>query len=296
MKYCMYILSGRDKCLPRCLKAYYQFVNYDCPVYIFYFDDLYSEKYQNRIKRRFPKKDIRFSSVKTQIPEHIDESELFYNRTYLPYVETQFKKNRINFLHMCAFLSNPLKYTNGLLEEYDYIGHFDDDLLWLKPVKVNCFEVLKQNNLLFGSMNLTQPVKYGEHQGRIDTTQHLAEFTINFLKQNNIVPKKQWLKTLMKLPTEEAERYLHAHMIGPNNNVYRTDMFRTDEYQLWINAVEEFGGALKYRWGDIETLIIFFDIFYNEDVYDFKFRQQKCHNPGGLKHIQGKVKTSIKNK
>ena len=40
-----------------------------------------------------------FNQVDYKIPDHIDEKDLFYNRTEIPYVKKSFSKNRLGFLH-----------------------------------------------------------------------------------------------------------------------------------------------------------------------------------------------------
>ena len=51
MKVCIHIISSRVKCLKFSLESFYKHFNsnYDIPVYIYYFDDIYSENYINDI-------------------------------------------------------------------------------------------------------------------------------------------------------------------------------------------------------------------------------------------------------
>ena len=92
----IYMLSSRVLILEQCLLNLYKNWNnkYDYPVYIHYFDNIYSKEFINKIKNNISKK-IFFYQIDYKVPEHIDEKELFYNKVEIPDVKSFSKKIRL---------------------------------------------------------------------------------------------------------------------------------------------------------------------------------------------------------
>ena len=69
--------------------------NYNYPVYVHYFDDIYdSIEFRNDILQSCPQNVI-FKSVPYKTPDFLREDEVYYNRQDLWYVNTKrFTKNR----------------------------------------------------------------------------------------------------------------------------------------------------------------------------------------------------------
>ena len=120
----VYILSSRTDSLKKALELFYENWNnqFQYPIYIYHFDDIYSEEFITDVKNGV-NENIEFIQIDYGVPSHIDESELFYNRRYLQYVQTSFPKSRLGYLHMEHFSSNFHKYgekgcVGKELEEY----------------------------------------------------------------------------------------------------------------------------------------------------------------------------------
>ena len=102
---CIYILSGRHNVLEECIERLYDFYNnkYDFPVYVYYFDDIYtSSKVAKKLEHKYK---IRFISQPTKIPSHINHKDLYFNKNY-NYVKRSFGPERLNYLHMNDFVTN----------------------------------------------------------------------------------------------------------------------------------------------------------------------------------------------
>ena len=84
---CVHILSGRVKCLKYSLESFYQYYNnkYDYPVYVYYFDPLYSDYYINDIHSTIGK-NIHFIELDYSLPNHINKSELYMPLTPIFFV------------------------------------------------------------------------------------------------------------------------------------------------------------------------------------------------------------------
>lgn len=89
----IYLLSSRILLLEKCLTNLFENWNsqYNYPVYVHYFNDIYSNKFIEKIKNKISK-NIFFHQIDYELPTHIEEKDLFYNRTEIPYVKKSFPK------------------------------------------------------------------------------------------------------------------------------------------------------------------------------------------------------------
>ena len=204
---CINILSSRHKCLPLCLKSFWDMYNhkYNYPVYVHYFDDIYDSEELRKNIREFSKCDIRFISIPYETPKWIPENELFYNRRDLWYVNTgQFTKSRKGYLHMTNFYNNIYKYPKTELHKYDYILQFDDESQWLKEIPYDFFEVIEKREELAGALKVTHAKNKRPHQGNFDCRVGMWEHCKNYIKNNNIIPKSKLIKDLLDDPPADV--------------------------------------------------------------------------------------------
>ena len=234
---CIVYISSRNRCVEHSLKSLWDMYNknYDYPVYVHYFDDIYdSIDVQKRITRHNKQKVI-FKKVPYRTPSFIAESDLYYNRTNLWYVARSFPIQRKGYLHMCNFTSNMYGYENTELHEYDYIMTHDDEAGYEKPIQKDPFEIIANQKEYIGAYDVGQRLKNGHpHQGHKDTRVGLWEFTKNFLLQNNIKPSSKILQSLLEDP--EAETRYH-YIKWCDTYVIKTEVFKTSLWKKWINAV-----------------------------------------------------------
>jgi len=284
---CINILSSRTQCLPLCLESLWDKWNYryNYPVYVHYFDDIYDDENLRKSIILKSKSDIRFISVPYKTPSHVEESEMFYNRKELWYVNTgQFSISRKGYLHMCHFYNNLYKYPNTELHKYDFMLSIDDESMFLKEVPYNFFEVLNNQPNKSGAIKLTDPKFKPPKQGALDTRVGMVEFVKNYITNNNIQPKCEFISTLMNC--KEPEKHFHQNLIVADSWVFETKIFESKEWKNWADTVNRSGGIYKYRWGDTELNVLFFLIHYGEMPYDFKTVDEGYHNQGALRHIQ----------
>ena len=109
MKSCIFLISARKDKLKKCLEYvnlhYNKYYNND--ILIFYHGDKYDNKdFRRDIKKINTKTNYSFHKLECRIPNNIDESELFYNRTNIEYVKTSFPKEREGYLHAIYFMNN----------------------------------------------------------------------------------------------------------------------------------------------------------------------------------------------
>lgn len=283
MKRSINIISSRYMCLSHCLKSLWDNFNnekgYDVNVY--YFDDIYDNKEFVRFNNSYGQK-VNFINIDYKTPEFLKEEELFYNRKDINYARN-FGIRRKGYLHMCHFTSNMYGYPNTDLDKYEMIMTHDDESGYDKKMIEDPFEVMENTKEFIGAFKTGKRLKNGNpHQGHLDTRIGLWEFTKNFLKVNNVVPKNKELKSL--LTDENAEWNFHF-LDWCDTYVIKTEVFETEIWKKWIKAVNENGGIYKYRWGDNEIISIFANII-QEKIVDLNYVETGYHNQGKFRSIQ----------
>ena len=282
---CIHIISSRTKCLFGSLSSFYEMFNnkHDYPVYVHYFDDIYdSKEYQDHVHEQISS-NIKFISIPYKTPEHIKEEELFQNRNDLWYSRTQFPPERKGYLHMCHFMSNFYGYPDTEFEQYDYAMSLDDESIFVKEVPYDFFDVMENRPEDMGALKVLDQRKKPPHQGNFDTRVNLWSFIQDYLKKYNVEPKSEFLKNLLDDPN--SEKNFHFYPVC-DSYVIKLKMFETPEWKQWIDAVNEYGGIYKYRWGDNDINSLFYLIHYDHPVYDLKTVDEGYHNQGGLRHLQ----------
>lgn len=283
---CIVYISSRNKCIAKSLKSLWDNYNknYDYPVYVHYFDDIYdSIGTRQSIIGECPQKVI-FRSVPYKTPSFLKEEELFYNRSDLWYVNTgRFKKNRKGYLHMCHFTSNMYGYENTELHKYDYIMTHDDEAGYSKNLLIDPFDIIKNQPYDIGAFMVTKRLKNGHpHQGHYDTRVGLWDFTKSFLIDNQIQPKSPILKSLLN--NDKAEELYH-YIKWCDTYVIKTQIFKSELWMKWIEAINSSGNIYKYRWGDNE-IITLFCYMVQDSIYDFDLVKTGIHSQDMFRNIQ----------
>ena len=195
---CVHILSGRVKCLKISLESFYKYYNYkyDYPVYVYYFDPLYSDYFINDIHSTIGK-NIHFIELDYSIPKHINKSELFMYRNN-DYAQNEFGSHRIGYLHMINYFVNYYNYPQTKFKDYKYSLSFDDDTLFLKEIEFDIFKVLKENNSLMGSINVTNR-NLPANQRTLDTREKQFEFVQYYIQKYKIEQNTIEFKSLLDI-------------------------------------------------------------------------------------------------
>jgi hypothetical protein len=268
-KAAIFIISGRKEILHTTLVFFFKNWNnnYNYPVYVHTFGKIFSEQEKQKIKKDISS-NIFFYEIKPEIPAHINDRELFYNRKYNNYVVKNFSKKRLGYLHMCYFASNITSFgkTGCLVKElknYDYLMRIDDDSLVKKKINFDLFDKLKKYPLA------TARLKISNRKDYLLVRENLLNFLKNFLISKRIKIRNSILAEAIK---KNDENYLLRipYSLG-NFDLYNMRIVKTSLFKEYIKKVNFFGGQYKYRWTDIEIINLFFYAFYNKPIYNFKF-------------------------
>lgn len=281
---CISYISSRENCIGNSLKSLHDNFNYKYkyPVYVHYFDDIYSHPDLLKSAHEQIGDYIQFIKIDYNTPKHVKNEDLFFNRD-LWYVHNHFSVHRTGYLHMCHFVSNMFEYPNTKFHEHDYVMVHDDEAGYNSELPYNPFEILSEREEFLGSFKSGQRLRDGKpHQGHLDTRIGLCELTVNFLKKNNITPKNKKLLNLLDSDTAESDFHF---LDWCDTYVLKTSMFKTDIWKLWIKEVNESGGIYKYRWGDNEIISLFAH-FVQEEIFDFKAVEEGYHDLGKYRRLQ----------
>jgi menaquinone-dependent protoporphyrinogen IX oxidase len=277
----IFTLSSRTKCLPICLKSLYKYYNhkYDYPVYVYYFDNIYSKAYIDNIHNTI-NNNIHFHQIDYGIPKNINKNELFmYRRNQYA---RSFSINKMGYLHMIHFFVNSYKYPGTHMHKYDYCFHFDDETLFKKEIPYDIFSKLNENNMLTGSLNCTYWPESGATQRHKDTTEFLFEFCNYYIKKYNIKRDTKQFKAF-----SDKKSFYSNNIRLTDSQVFTTKFLKSKEWQQWIMEVNNVGGIYKYRWGDHQLFAMFYAIHFDEEVFDYKLtKNTEYMDCGALRYIQ----------
>lgn len=283
MKYnaCIQFISSRDKCLKRALETLYRHFNnkYDYPVYVYYFDNIYSNFDYRRDIHKSISENIHFIQVPYKIPEHVKEEELFYNRTNLDYVRRNFPRTRKGYLHMCDFNCNVFTYPNSRLSEFDYVINMDDEGGFVRDYPVNLIGKLDFIHEDMAAFTTGKRLKNGKpHQGHLDCRIGLWETTKEFIdKYNLLCPELEELYN-----NKDQLHYLEYS----DTYVFNTKIYKTEIWKNWIDHINASGGIYKYRWGDNEIYSIFCYLVNGHPIIDLEVVMKGYYNQGLFRLIQ----------
>jgi hypothetical protein len=273
----IYLLSSRTRLLYKCLDNLFKNWNnkYQYPVYIHYFDNIYSDSFIKKIKDKISK-EIHFIKINYKIPDNLKESELFYNRKYNRYVREQFPKKRLGYLHMERFVTNITSFgqigcLSQDLEKYDYLMRIDDDSNFKKLINYDLFDVMSKCN--FATGYIWNNVSWRE----ISTREGLWDFYKTYINKYKVKPINP---ILMKSIIDNNEKNMHSlEWSAGNLNLYNMRYFKkSKEWKQYLDELNKFCGDYKYRWGDIETIGLFAYTFLTEPLIDLKLKDKNLYN------------------
>ena len=271
------ILAARIPLLEKVLnKLYYNWnINFNYPLYIHTFGKLISEKKQQEIKKKF-KNQIFFCEVNPAYPDHIPEKELYYNRTYLNYVNKAFPKKRSGYLHMCYFKTNITKFGNKgcldvRLQKYDKLMFYDDDNELKVKIDYDLFDLSSDYPIVTGFLT-----KRSGDQEMKDVTENLWLFYSKFIKDNNINPKNKILRDAIK--TDDSNAIYDLAYTSGAFEIFNLKLINNNFWNLYLDQANKFGGNYKYRWGDMQVTNLFVRTFFEKPILNLDLIQKEILN------------------
>jgi hypothetical protein len=216
---------------------YQQFPYYD--ILIFH-DDLTASD-RTRMQAYVPKMKLTFIEIEFEIPKHLKPP---YRPAPLPRVpHCAPNTSTIGYRHMIMFhstwihqyLFNP---SHGF-SDVEYILRLDDDSSFSTPIAYDIFQMMKENNLLYGFVSTLQ-----DDPGCV---RGLWNFTWDFLK-NTSAPSRY------HIPDANLDYFRHhwyeGNVIYNNFELSHVSIWKSRLWKDYMAAVDQSGRVYADRWGD----------------------------------------------
>ncbi len=279
----IYMLSSRKDNLYDCIKSLYECWNnnYDYPVYIHYFDQIYDD---SDFQKKFYdiSNNIYFKSIKYRIPFSIKYRDLFFNRQYLNYVKNSFSEDRLGYLHMEYFVSDIYNFGKiGVgckeLKKYDFLMRIDDDIKFNNPIEFDLFEKTKGHPIATGHAWSRTEEELKNNNDYFDVRENLYSFIKEYVFENNIHVENNKLRQSIE---NNKEILMHTLKWSAGNlNIYDMKYFNNLIFKKYISKINKYGGAYKHRWGDQEILGLFNYIHYDIPLLDLNLQKNNLYEP-----------------
>ena len=272
MNSCIFLISARKNLLKECLTkldSNYN-KNHNYPVIIFYHGDRYdNENFRESIREINPNTEYRFHSIIPQIPDHIEEKDLFWN------LSNNYARNfrgRLGYLHANYFWNNFMNFPE--LNEFDYLMRIDDDSWFKEPLEIDFFDELDNQKGYFGTGFTWN--HFGPNH--LDTREQLFNWIKYYVEKYDVDVKNQQLRKSLDGPQDNSEFHTLKWNCG-NLNVYNRKMFETDTWKQYLAEFNELAGGYRYRWGDCEVIGLYAYMYLDNPLIDFRLRDQGLYSP-----------------
>lgn len=246
----------------------------DLKIYAYSFRDSFPPKIKKQLESQINNFELKY--IPKKIPSHISEKDLYYNKKNIDYVRKSFPKSRVNFLHMCHYMSDPSLIQDVL--KYDLKIQFDDDSWFHKYPNISLVNILHDKNKEIFTGNT---FSYDYEKAK-QTTEQLFETVKIFCKKYNITPKNELLRTAIEKNNEKL--FYELKFASGNFNIYKTNFFTKKSWYKYILHMKKAGGIFKYRWGDHEVIGIYGYLFYKDPIEDLNLLEGSIyeHKPSFL--------------
>ena len=275
-KACVCILSARTDMLPVCLKHYCQHTKERHDLYIYQFGNRYSDNIKQKIKDIYGT-NVQFITIHPEVPPEIPDSEMFYNRKYNQYARSKFPKSRLNYLHMCSFLSWGL-FDRPEVKNYDFVIRFDDDSWFKKPFGFSLIDKFTEEEKQ-GDVFCLNSYFWGAdgqfNSNHKNTREFLWNYTKQFIEQYGIIPKDRKLIDAINLDSEEL-----FHKMGWKSDlsIWKSSFSEDENWKKWTDFIKSTGGVYKYRWGCCEIHHLYGRIFFENGVRNLNLIEKDLYH------------------
>ena len=175
--------------------------------------------------RNSTKSNIFFQPVQFEVPEFV--------RRPVPDVVCG---KSVGYRHMCRFQARGV-YEQPIMNRLDLAWRLDDDSIILSDIGYDIFKYMSDNGIVYGYVLIKRDA-YG-------CLVHLWENATEYMNAHNI-------------NTTFFNTWPRAYVYYNNFEISSMALWRSREYQDYVEMVDQAGGIYHYRWGDapIKTLAV----------------------------------------
>lgn len=227
--------------------------NFPCDIICFYESDFPKEELEflQKVLKTLP---IYFHQITLALPNYsdVDKSSI---PEYFPHPDfPQAQGFSMGYRHMCRFFAGDI-FSNQVLKKYKYIWRLDTDSFIVEPIKYNVFDKLKNNNCIYGYINIQH-----DHPGVIKNLWELSKQYFQTINKDHI----------FRLPDINFHK---NRVFYTNFEIFDMDWFRSKDYQDFFSFIDSTAGIYKYRWGDhsiryigVNSLADPYQIYFFNDI------------------------------
>jgi len=207
---------------------------FDYPVIVFHETDS-RDLLHRTIRERHANIRLFFQEVQFNIPAHLNAS--------LARVNIGCKGFPIGYRHMCRFHAKQV-YEQEILVGLEYAWRLDDDSTLLATINYDLFAFMNSHQFQYGYLRINpeylECVKYLWEAARL-------------------------YKKLQQLESQYFDKWTEPNMFYNNFEISALSLWKSQEYQHYINYIDFLGGIYYYRWGDAPVKSIAVILFLREE-------------------------------
>jgi len=156
---------------------------------------------------------------------------------------------QVGYRHMCRFHAKGV-YEESIMSHLDYVWRLDDDSILLSHITYDIFQYLSDHNLLYGYVIARNDLPHCVH--------NLWKTVKHYISTNSI-------------QTQFFDKWPENKIYYNNFEVSAMRLWRSQEYQHYMDMIDHIGGIYYHRWGDAPIKSIAVSMFVPENqVHRFR--------------------------
>ena len=155
----------------------------------------------------------------------------------------------IGYRHMCRFHAKTV-YDEPILSGVQYAWRLDDDSLITRDIDYDVFQLMHDHNIIYGFIKIFRELRMW--------TTGLWDAAVKYIEVRSV-------------KTQFFRKWPRNAMYYNNFEVSRLSVWLSDDYQRFVNYIDQLGGIYYHRWGDapIKSIAVSMFVPYNQ-TYHFK--------------------------
>ncbi len=190
---------------------------YQYPIVIFHEAELNAE--YRKVIRTWTNCTLFFQQVELRVPDFLPR----------PVPVSIPCRSTLSYRHMCRFQAK-LVYQQPILQSAQFLWRLDDESVLTNQIDYDVFEFMRTRGFTYGYI--------WEHRDAQDCVTGLWNYTADYIRRMNI-------------PANRFNHQWTSPKIYYNNfEVSSMDLWRSEQYQAFIEYIDLLGGIYLHRWGD----------------------------------------------
>ena len=229
---------------------------FPCDILCFYEANFPAEEL-SYLKNELSEISVSFHKIDFIMPQYSEEQTKLIPE-YFPHPDFPDARGfSMGYRHMCRFFAGTI-FSLPILSKYQYIWRLDTDSFILSPISYNIFDRLKNNNSIYGYINIQH-----DHPGTIKNLWEISKKYFTAINKDSIFQPPNI--------TYHKNRVFYT-----NFEVFDMEWFRSKDYMDYFNFIDSTAGIYQYRWGDhsiryigLNSLVETDKLYFYHDIHYF---------------------------